>query len=143
MLFSLQGRASARPPSKKLACIIGYGQSIVKERIYLEFTHAVFSYRRSMQCLPRICGQYRPNRTPGTKSGVGACVRPARQSRDCLRGRPLRAPPLFAAVRPASGSVLSTLARARWRHFVVSPLCQSRFIRRKLAHPSASVRSMV
>ena len=37
-----------------------------------------FSYRRSMLCLPRICGQYRPNRTPGTKSGVGACVRPAR-----------------------------------------------------------------
>ena len=47
----------------------------------LEFTH-FFSYRRSMQCLPRICGQYRPNRTPGTKSGVGACVRP----------RPLAAP---------------------------------------------------
>ena len=64
-----------------------------------------------MQCLPRICGQYRPNRTPGTKSGVGACVRLARQSRDCLRGCPLRAPPLFAAVRSALGSVLPTVAR--------------------------------
>ena len=53
-----------------------------------------------MECL-RICVHYRPNHTPGTKSGVGACVRPARQSRDCLRGRPLRAPPLFAAVRLA------------------------------------------
>ena len=83
---------------------------VVKSRFSLEFTH-FFSYRRSMQCLPRICGQYRPNRTPGTKSGVGACVRPARQSRDCLRGRPLRAPPLFAAVRSALGSVLPTVAR--------------------------------
>ena len=55
-----------------------------------------------MQCL-RICGHYRPNHTPGTKSGIGACVRPARQSRDCLRGRPPRAPPLFAAVRLALG----------------------------------------
>ena len=48
-----------------------------------------------------VRGQYRPNRTPGTKRGVGAQVRPSRQSRDCLRGRPFRAPPLFAAVRPA------------------------------------------
>ena len=55
-----------------------------------------------MECL-RICGHYRPNHTPGAKSGVGACVRPARQSRDCHRGRPLRAPPLFAAVRLALG----------------------------------------
>ena len=29
-----------------------------------------------MGCL-RICGHYRPNHTPGAKSGVGACVRPA------------------------------------------------------------------
>ena len=75
----------------------------------LEVPH-FFSYRQAMWCL-RICGQYRPNRTPGTKSGFGACVRPARQSRDCLRGRPLRAPPLFAAVRSALGSVLPTVAR--------------------------------
>ena len=40
-------------------------------------------------------------------------------------------------------SVLPTHARARWRHFVVSPLCQRRFFRRKLVHPSASVRPMV
>ena len=59
------------------------------------------------------CGQYRPNRTPGTKSSVGACVLPARQSLDCLRGRPLHAPLLFAAVRPALGAVLPTHARAR------------------------------
>ena len=42
-----------------------------------------------------------------------------------------------------AGPVLPTLARARWRHFVASPLRQSRFFRRKLAHPLASVRSMV
>ena len=47
------------------------------------------------------CGHYRPNRTPGTKSSVGACVLPTRQSLDCLRGRPLHAPLLFVAVRPA------------------------------------------
>ena len=59
------------------------------------------------------CGHYRPNRTPGTKSSVGACVLPTRQSLDCLRGRPLHAPLLFVAVRPASGAVLPTHARAR------------------------------
>ena len=63
-----------------------------------------------MECL-RICVQYRPNVTPGTKRGVGACVRPARQSRDCLRDRPLRAPPLFAAVRSAAEPVLPMVAR--------------------------------
>ena len=90
-----------------------------------------------------VRGHYRPNRTPGTKRGVVAHVRTARQSRDCLRVRPSRAPPLFVAVRSALGPVLPTVARARWRHFVASPLRQSRFSRRKLAHPLASVRSMV
>ena len=90
-----------------------------------------------------VCGHYRPNRTPGTKRGVGAHVRTARQSRDCLRVRPSRAPPLFVAVRSALGPVLPTVARARWRHFVASPLRLNRFFRRKLAHPLASVRSMV
>ena len=90
-----------------------------------------------------VRGHYRPNRTPGTKRGVGAHVRTARQSRDCLRVRPSRAPPLFVAVRSALGPVLPTHARARWRHFVASPLRLTRFSRRKLAHPLASVRSMV
>ena len=90
-----------------------------------------------------VCGHYRPNRTPGTKRGIGAHVRTARQSRDCLRVRPSRAPPLFVAVRSALGPVLPIVARARWRHFVASPLRLSRFSRRKLAHPLASVRSMV
>ena len=58
-----------------------------------------------------VCGHYRPNRTPGTKRGVGAHVRTARQSRDCLRVRPSRAPPLFVAVRSALGPVLPTVAR--------------------------------
>ena len=57
-----------------------------------------------MQCLPRICGQYRPNHTPGTKSGIGACMRPARQSRDCLRGRPLRAIRTVGAPRATAGN---------------------------------------
>ena len=39
--------------------------------------------------------------------------------------------------------VLPTHARARWRHFVASPLCRRRFFRRKLVHPSTSVRPMV
>jgi hypothetical protein len=74
-----------------------------------------------IECLS-VCGHYRPNRTPGTKRGIGAHVRTARQSRDCLRVRPSRAPPLFVAVRSALGPVLPTHARARWRHFVASPL---------------------
>ena len=46
------------------------------------------------------------------------------QSLDCLRGRPLRAPPLFAAVRSALGSVLPTVARgasAALRHIPAPP----------------------
>ena len=90
-----------------------------------------------------VRGHYRPNCAPNTESAVGSHVRPSRQSRDCLRGRPFRAPVLSVMVRSALGSVLPTVARARWRHFVASPLRLSRFSRRKLAHPLASVRSMV
>ena len=79
-----------------------------------------------IECL-RICGHYRPNHTPGTKSGVGACVRPTRQSRDCLRGRPLRAPPLFAAVRLALG--IGTAHRCT-RRFLRSARAQRRHSRR-------------
>ena len=95
-----------------------------------------------MQCCS-VRGHYRPNRAPNPENAVGSRVRPARQSRDCLQGRPLRTPAFSAMVRSALGSVLPTHARARWRHFVASPLRQSRFFRRKLAHPLASVRSMV
>lgn len=42
-----------------------------------------------------------------------------------------------------AGSVLPTHARARMASLVASPLCQRRFFRRKLVHPSASVRPMV
>ena len=42
-----------------------------------------------------------------------------------------------------TGSVLPTHARARMASLVASPLCQRRFFRRKLVHPSASVRPMV
>ena len=63
-----------------------------------------------MKCCS-VCGHYRPNRTPGTKRGVVAHVRTARQSRDCLRVRPSRAPPLFVVVRSALGPVLPTVAR--------------------------------
>ena len=59
----------------------------------------------------QYCVLYRPNVTPGTKRGVGAHVCPARQSQDCLRVHPFRAPPLFAAVRSAAGSVQPTVAR--------------------------------
>ena len=69
-----------------------------------------------------VRGQYRPNCAPNTESAVGSHVRPSRQSRDCLRGRPFRAPVLSVMVRSALGSVLPTVARARWRHFVASPL---------------------
>ena len=56
-----------------------------------------------MKCCS-VRGHYRPNRTPSTKRGVVAHVRTARQSRDCLRVRPSRAPPLFVAVRSACGA---------------------------------------
>ena len=95
-----------------------------------------------MQCCS-VRGHYRPNRAPNPENAVGSRVRPARQSRDCLRGRPLRTPAFSAMVRSALGSVLPTHARARWRHFVASPLRQSRFVWRKIVHPLASVRSMV
>ena len=75
------------------------------------FSTVPFRVQCCIECLLRIFVLYRPNVTPGTKRGVGACVRPARQSRDCLRGRPLRAPPLFVAVRSAAGSVQPTVAR--------------------------------
>ena len=65
---------------------------------------------RRMECL-RICGQYRPNCAPNTERAVGSCVRPSRQSQDCLRGRPLRAPALSVMVRSALGPVLPTVAR--------------------------------
>ena len=42
-----------------------------------------------------------------------------------------------------TGSVLPTHARARMASLVASPLRRSRFFRRKLAHPLASVRPMV
>ena len=118
-----------------------------------------------IECLS-VCGQYRPNRTPGTKRGVVAHVRTARQSRDCLRVRPSRAPPLFVAVRSALGPVLPTVARGALAALRRIPAPRgplrplrgsllsgnltasrqahsSRFSRRKLAHPLASVRSMV
>ena len=60
----------------------------------------------------QYCGLYRPNRTPNTESAVGSHVRPARQSGDCLRGRPFRAPSLSVMVRSALGSVQPTVARA-------------------------------
>ena len=89
-----------------------------------------------MQCCS-VRGHYRPNRAPNPENAVGSRVRPARQSRDCLRGRPLRTPAFSAMVCSALGSVLPTHARARWRHFVASPLRQSRFVWRKIVHPSA------
>ena len=55
-----------------------------------------------LECLS-VCGQYRPNRAPNPESAVGSRVRPARQSRDCLRGRPLRTPVLSAMVCSAYG----------------------------------------
>lgn len=63
-----------------------------------------------IECL-RICGQYRPNCAPNTERAVGSRVRPSRQSQDCLRGRPLRAPALSVMVRSALGPVLPMVAR--------------------------------
>ena len=128
----------------------------------------------SAGCMRRGCrigclsvrGHYRPNRTPGTKRGVGAHVRTARQSRDCLRVRPSRAPPLFVAVRSACGAgtahrctrrVGGTSSHPRSARPLAAPSgfaslrqpdrfatgASNRFSRRKLAHPLASVRSMV
>ena len=55
-----------------------------------------------MQCCSVLCAV--PTQLCSfAEMGIGSHVRPARQSRDCLRGRPLRAPPLFAAVRLALG----------------------------------------
>ena len=55
-----------------------------------------------LECLS-VRGQYRPNRAPNPESAVGSRVRPARQSRDCLRGRPLHTPVLSAMVCSAYG----------------------------------------
>ena len=43
--------------------------------------------------------------------GIGSHVRPTRQSRDCLRGRPFRTLPISAILRSALGSVQPTVAR--------------------------------
>ena len=79
-----------------------------------------------MECF-RIRGHYRPNHTPGAKSGVGAHVCTARQSQDCLRVHPFRAPPLFAAVRLALG--IGT-AHCCTRRFLRSARAQRRHSRR-------------
>ena len=59
-------------------------------------------HARHLECLS-VRGQYRPNRAPNPESTVGSRVRPARQSRDCLRGRPLHTPVLSAMVCSAYG----------------------------------------
>ena len=59
--------------------------------------------------------------------------------------RPLAAPSEFASLRQpdrfaagaSRGRYCPPLHEARWRHFVASPLRQSRFVWRKLAHPGA------
>ena len=55
---------------------------------------------------------YRPNRTPNTESAVGSHVRPARQSGDCLRGRPFRASPLSVTLFVAYPGFLLRRIRA-------------------------------
>ena len=81
------------------------------EAIYLTSSPAP---QHHLECLS-VRGQYRPNCAPNTESAVGSHVRPSRQSRDCLLGRPFRAPVLSVMVRSALGSVLPTHVRARWR----------------------------
>ena len=133
--------------------------------IFMSFPFLVVVVVCRMQCLSG-CGQYRPNVTPNTESAVGSRDRTARQSSDCLRVRPLRTPALSVMVRPASGSVLPTLARGalaalrripaprgplrplrgslRSGNLIASRQAHSsRFVWRKLVHQLASVRSMV
>ena len=45
---------------------------------------------------------------------IGSHVRPSRQSRDCLRGRPFRTLHVSALLRSASGPVLPTVARGAY-----------------------------
>ena len=76
------------------------------------------------------CGHYRPNRTPGTKSSVGACVLPARQSLDCLRWRVLR----VCSTITAPSALFPGISRGcTWRsvrrQFRSSRFCRIRFNR--------------
>ena len=90
-----------QPPGggKLKSAIAQPGQPTKKKRNYiLNF----FLLHCHLECLS-VCGQYRPNRAPNPESAVGSRVRPARQSRDCLRGRPLRTPVLSAMVCSAYG----------------------------------------
>ena len=73
-----------------------------KGNYILNFFFLLFLLHCHLECLS-VCGQYRPNRAPNPESAVGSRVRPARQSRDCLRGRPLRTPVLSAMVCSAYG----------------------------------------
>ena len=64
-----------------------------------------------MQCCSVLCAV--PTQLCSfAEMGIGSHVRPARQSQDCLRGRPFRAPSLSVMVRSALGSVQPTVARA-------------------------------
>jgi hypothetical protein len=63
-----------------------------------------------MQCCSVLCAV--PTQLCSfAEMGIGSHVRPARQSQDCLRGRPFRTLPISAILRSALGSVQPTVAR--------------------------------
>jgi hypothetical protein len=95
-----------------------------------------------MECL-RICGQYRPNCAPNTERAVGTRVRPSRQSQDCLRGRPLRAPALSVMVRSALGPVLPTVARGALSLQLKRSADVALRLCRKMRHSLANARHLV
>ena len=74
-----------------------------KGNYILNFFSRSFAPQHHLECLS-VRGQYRPNRALNPESAVGSRVRPARQSRDCLRGRPLRTPVLSEMVCSAYGA---------------------------------------
>ena len=99
--------------------------------------YAVPAVGRHVQCL-RIYVYYRPNHAPNTESAVVACVRPSRQSGDCLRGRPLRAPALSVMVCLACGAGTAHGCTRRVGGTSAHPhsatACR---VRRSIAHPGA------
>ena len=95
-----------------------------------------------IECL-RICGQYRPNCAPNTERAVGTRVRPSRQSQDCLRGRPLRAPALSVMVRSALGPVLPTVARGALSLQLKRSADVALRLCRKMRHSLANARHLV
>ena len=80
-------------------------------------------FRADLLAVPETAGCIGPTVLPREKRPP-RCVRPARQSEDCLRGRPLSGARLFASVRSAKGGDTprgGTFAVCGWRHSSTPP----------------------